>query len=63
MKTKSRLRTPAARKRLEYARDQIRYLSILVTPDVAPKVSIRLRRLLKSVDGALRNARRFEGLP
>jgi hypothetical protein len=42
--------------KLIWAQNELRRVRDSITPDVAPRVAVKIRRLLKSVDGAIRNA-------
>ena len=48
-----------ALEKLVWAQNELRRVRGQITPDVAPQVARRIRALLKSVDGAIRNAERF----
>jgi hypothetical protein len=50
---------PANYTKLVWAQMQLRVLRDNITPDVAPRVAKKVRRLLKSVDGAIRHAERM----
>lgn len=56
---KRRIHNPRALVDLIWLQSQLRVCRNVITPDVAPRVAIKLRALLKSVDGAIRNAERF----
>jgi hypothetical protein len=55
-----RVRDRNAREKLMWAQSELRHVRDNITPNVAPRVALRIRSLLKSVDGAIRNAERFE---
>lgn len=50
---------PANYTKLVWAQRQTRVVRDNITPAVAPRVAIKVRRLLKSIDGAIRHAERM----
>jgi hypothetical protein len=51
-----RVTDPNAYTKLVVAQQDLRRVRDYITPEVAPRVAQKVRRLLKSVDGAIRNA-------
>jgi hypothetical protein len=51
-----RITEPNALEKLIWAQNELRRVRDTITPDVAPRVAHKVRALLKSVDGAIRNA-------
>jgi hypothetical protein len=51
-----RISEPNALEKLIWAQNELRRVRDNITPDVAPRVARKVRALLKSVDGAIRNA-------
>lgn len=55
-----RVTDPHAYTKLVWAQYEIRRVLKRITPAVAPNVASKLRRLSRSIDGAVRNAERFK---